>query len=128
MKSINYPCCVSGERTISEYEFPFMGSIRVLSSTTKHSWTIKTSTQLEKPRYVIFTLQTNRKNNMITHKIYFDNCKLTNVKLYLNSEFFPYDDLNLDFDKRRTAILYYNIYLYISVHLTIKLQKKRYSR
>jgi len=27
------------------------------------------STQLEKPRYVIFTLQTNRKNNMITHKI-----------------------------------------------------------
>ncbi|XP_018307224.1 uncharacterized protein [Mycetomoellerius zeteki] len=82
------------------YEYP------LLSSTTKHSWAIKTAIQFEKPRYVIFALQTNRKNNIATHKTYLDNCKLTNVKLYLNSEFFPYDDLNLDFDKRRTAILY----------------------
>jgi len=42
---------------------------------------------------------------MTTHKLYFA-CKLINVKLYLNSEFYPYDDLNLDFDKRRTTILY----------------------
>ncbi|KYQ58434.1 hypothetical protein ALC60_02574 [Trachymyrmex zeteki] len=32
------------------YEFP------LLQSTTKHSWAIKTATQLEKPRYVIFAL------------------------------------------------------------------------
>jgi len=29
---------------------------------------------------------------MTAHKIYFDTCKLINVKLYLNSEFYPYDD------------------------------------
>ncbi|XP_011877608.1 PREDICTED: uncharacterized protein LOC105567377, partial [Vollenhovia emeryi] len=34
------------------YEFP------LLQQTTKHSWAIKTATQLEKPRYVIFVLQT----------------------------------------------------------------------
>ena len=28
----------------------------------------------------------------------FDDCKLTNAKLYLNSECYPYDDLNLDFN------------------------------
>jgi len=28
------------------------------------------------------------------------------VKFYLNSEFYPYDDLNLHFDKRRATILY----------------------
>ena len=39
-------------------------------------------------------------------KTYFDHCKLTNVKLYLNSEFYPYDDMNLDFDKYKTAVLY----------------------
>jgi len=39
-------------------------------------------------------------------KTYFDHCNLTNVKLYLNSEFYPYDDLNLNFNKRRAAILY----------------------
>ncbi|RLU19984.1 hypothetical protein DMN91_008543 [Ooceraea biroi] len=34
------------------YEFP------LVQSTTKHSWTVKAATQLEKPRYVIFALQT----------------------------------------------------------------------
>ena len=39
------------------YEFP--------QSTTKHSWAIKTVTQLEKPRYVIFAMQTGRKNRHV---------------------------------------------------------------
>ncbi|XP_070522394.1 uncharacterized protein [Cardiocondyla obscurior] len=37
------------------YEYP------LLQSTTKHSWAVKAATQLEKPRYVIFALQTDRK-------------------------------------------------------------------
>ena len=43
---------------------------------------------------------------MTARKTYFDTCQLINVKFYLNSKFYPYDDLNLDFDKRRAAILY----------------------
>jgi len=82
------------------YEYP------LLQSTTKHSWAVKTATQLEKPRYVIFALQTGRKNIMSKESAIFDDCKLTNVKLYLNSEYYPYDDLNLDFDKNRYAVLY----------------------
>ncbi|RLU23340.1 hypothetical protein DMN91_003544 [Ooceraea biroi] len=78
----------------------------LLQSTTTHSWTIKATTQLEKPRYVIFALQTGRKNNITRSITRFDDCKLTNVKLYLNSEFYPYDELNLDFGKKRYAILY----------------------
>ncbi|XP_071642932.1 uncharacterized protein [Temnothorax longispinosus] len=74
------------------YEYP------MLQSTTKHSWAVKTATQLEKPRYVIFALQTGRKNIMSQNVSVFDDCNLTNVKLYLNSEFYPYDDMNLDFD------------------------------
>jgi len=35
----------------------------------------------------------------------FDHCLLNNVKLYLNFEFYPYDDLNLDFDKNRYVVL-----------------------
>ena len=82
------------------YEFP------LLQRTTKHSWAIKTATQLEKPRYVVFALQTGRKNVMAQDSCKFDNCKLTNVKLYLNSESYPYDDMNLDFEKYRWSILY----------------------
>jgi len=44
---------------------------------------------------------------MITHKTYLDNCKLTNVKLHLNCEFFPYADLNLNFDKHKTYFVRY---------------------
>ncbi|XP_020298508.1 uncharacterized protein LOC109862781 [Pseudomyrmex gracilis] len=83
------------------YEFP------LLQSTTKHSWAVKTATQLEKPRYVIFALQTARRNHMSADVTRFDHCQLTNVKLYLNSEFYPYDDLHLDFDKNKYAVLYH---------------------
>ena len=82
------------------YEYP------LLQNTTKHSWTVKTATQLEKPRYVIFALQTDKKNRIIRVVRNFDDYNLSNVKLYLNSEFYPYDDLNLDFPKNRFAILY----------------------
>ncbi|XP_018393332.1 PREDICTED: uncharacterized protein LOC108772310 [Cyphomyrmex costatus] len=82
------------------YEYP------LLQSTMKHSWTAKTATQLEKPRYVIFALQTGRKNIMSQDASVFDDCKLSNVKLYLNSEFYPYGDLYLDFDQKRYALLF----------------------
>ncbi|XP_029672271.1 uncharacterized protein LOC115240946 [Formica exsecta] len=57
------------------YEFP------LLHNTTKHSWTVKAASQLEKPRYVIFALQTGRKNAVSKDITTFDDCKLTNVKL-----------------------------------------------
>jgi len=82
------------------YEFPLLHRIPNIPGWTKHSWFIKTAT-LEKPRYVIFALQTGRKNIMSEDASRFDHCKLNNVKLYLNSECYPYDDMNLDFDKNR---------------------------
>jgi len=60
--------------------------------------------EFEKPRYVIFALQTGRKNIMPQDVSVFDACNLSNVKLYLNS-FYPYDDLNLDFAKRDPSCL-----------------------
>ncbi|XP_070513054.1 uncharacterized protein [Cardiocondyla obscurior] len=49
------------------YEYPLM------QSTTKHSWAVKAATQLEKPRYVIFALQTDRKNVMSKKSTIFDD-------------------------------------------------------
>ncbi|XP_011859406.1 PREDICTED: uncharacterized protein LOC105556907 [Vollenhovia emeryi] len=89
-----------GFRSWDLYEFP------LLQSTTKYSWAVKTTAQLEKPRYVIFALQTGRRNVLTSDSSTFDHCKLTNVKLYLNSDFYPYDDMNLDIDNNKFAILY----------------------
>ncbi|XP_070515862.1 uncharacterized protein [Cardiocondyla obscurior] len=82
----------------------------LLQLTTKHSWAIKTATQLEKPRYVVFALRTGRKNIMSEDNSRFDDCKLTNVKLYLNSECYPNDYTTSSTTTSTTAntTMYYN--------------------
>lgn len=80
----------------------------MLTNTTKQSWAVKTTTQTEKPRYVILGFQTG-KNKITADASKFDHCKVTNVKLFLNSETYPYNNLNLNFDKNNYEILY-NMY------------------
>lgn len=82
------------------YEYP------LLPRTTKHTWSIKTSSQIEKPRYVILGLQTNRKNDAHKDMSQFDHCNLRDVKVYLNSTYFPYDNMNISFSNNNIAILY----------------------
>ncbi|RLU16911.1 hypothetical protein DMN91_010980, partial [Ooceraea biroi] len=67
---------------------------------------VKAAKQLEKPRYVIFALQTGRRNVATKDASLFDACDLSNVKLFFNSTFYPYDDTHLDFAKNRYAVLY----------------------
>lgn len=87
-------------RSWEMHEFPS------LPTTQRHSWNIKTSTQLEKPRYVIFALQTGKRNEITQNAGTFNHCNITNVKLFLNSQFFPYDNLNVSFTKKRYSLLY----------------------
>ena len=87
-------------RSFELYEIP------MLPRANHHVWYLKTSSQLEKPRYAIIGLQTNRNNNRNINSSHFDNCNLTNVKFYLNSMYYPYDNLNLDFDKNEYSLLY----------------------
>lgn len=67
--------------------------------TTRHIWSVKTTTQLTKPRYVVVALQTNRQHVINANPCLFDHCRIANMRLFLNNERYPYDDLNLDFDR-----------------------------
>ena len=78
----------------------------LLQKTQRHSWPIKTTTQLETPRYVIVGLQTDRKNKLDKDMSKFDHCNLSNIKLYLNSDMYPYDNLNLNIRNNQWAMLY----------------------
>lgn len=82
------------------YEYP------LLPKTSKHSWAVKTSSQIEKPRYVIIGLKTNRKNVSDKDISHFDHCNLRDVKVFLNSNYFPYENLNVSFSTKKFAILY----------------------
>lgn len=86
-------------RTWELYEYP------VLPQTDKHIWSVKASSQLNTPRYVIIAFQTNR-NRIVSDKSRFDNCGLSDLKVYLNSECYPYESLNLNFTNQQVAVLY----------------------
>ncbi|XP_055842535.1 uncharacterized protein LOC129909483 [Episyrphus balteatus] len=82
------------------YEYP------TLPTNTDHLWTVKTSSQLEKPRYVIIALQTDRKNQRNKDASKFDHCEVSNLKVHLNSECYPREDLNVKYKLDQYAILY----------------------
>lgn len=82
------------------YEYP------ELPQNQRNVWAIKTSNNLHKPRYVIFGLQTNRNAVIATHAGMFDHCNLSQVKLYLNSVCYPYENTTINFAQRKTSLLY----------------------
>lgn len=83
------------------YELP------VVPQTTRHSWSVKTTSQVNKPRYVVIAFQTNRNNVVTNDATVFDNCNISNIKLYLNNERYPYDDMNLNFVENNFHELYH---------------------
>ncbi len=110
---------VSDSRKISLFKFlekdrPITMSFRskeffeypLLPATPKHIWVVKTSNQLEKPRFIIVGLQTQRKSVKDADASLFDNCDITNVKLFLNSQYYPYSNLNLNIVQNQYAVLY----------------------
>lgn len=82
------------------FEFPN------LPATDKHLWSVKTSSQIQTPRFVIIGFQTNRKNNSGMNSSIFDHLSLRNIKLHLNTEVYPYENLNVNFENNQYSILY----------------------
>ncbi|XP_043479661.1 uncharacterized protein LOC122509561 [Leptopilina heterotoma] len=87
-------------RSWEMYEYP------LLPESSRIMWQLKSSSQLEKPRYVIVGFQTGRKNKLKNTSCYFDHCNITNVKLFLNSQSYPYGNLNLNFDQNQYSLLH----------------------
>ena len=82
------------------YEYP------QLPKTWKHVWTVKTSNQLEKPRYVILAFQTARNNELEANASEFDHCDISNFRLFFNTQYYPYRNLNLNIVNNQFALLY----------------------
>lgn len=79
-----------------------------LRETPSDIWAIKTSTALQKPRYIIIGFQSiensdNHKKNVTN----FINANVRDIRLYLNSEVYPYERWNLDFSKKIISPIYH---------------------
>lgn len=77
-----------------------------LPQSTRHTWPVKTTTKVETPRHVIVAFQKDKKNKITTDMSKFDNITLRNIKVFLNSERYPYGDLAIDFKNDKYATLY----------------------
>lgn len=77
-----------------------------LPDTDSFTWFIRHSTQIEKPRYVIVSFQTNLGNQPNTNMSQFHHCNVTNIQFTLNSKKFPFEELNLNFDNNEWSLAY----------------------
>ncbi len=84
------------------YELP------ALRNSSKDIWPIRTNLSLERPRWVIVAFQKNRKNNPKQDINLFDHNNLRNLKLYLNSEFYPYEAMQINFNENKYIESYVN--------------------
>lgn len=86
-------------RSYDLHECPVQPNVR------KQAWTVRTAMQMEKPRFVIVGFQTDRKKINADCSV-FDHCNITDVKLFLNSEIYPYTAFNADFTKNMFDLMY----------------------
>lgn len=77
-----------------------------ISQVTQHSYTIATTTKLQTPRYIVVGFQTDRLKKVNKDSSLFDQCNLKEIRAYLNTERFPYDNLNIAYNKNQYTILY----------------------
>lgn len=75
-------------------------------------WSIKTSNNLNKPRYVIVGFQTARDRVIAQNAAHFDHCSISDIQLHLNSESFPYENLNLNFESNMYMQAFINYALF----------------
>ncbi|XP_071054930.1 uncharacterized protein [Onthophagus taurus] len=80
-----------------------------LRPTKKDIWSVKSSTSLERPRYVIIAFQSKTKDDATFDSSDFQHANMNNIKLHLNSSHYPYDNLNLSMIQKRYGNAY-NMY------------------
>uniref|UniRef100_A0A8D8Z8A6 Double jelly roll-like domain-containing protein n=1 Tax=Cacopsylla melanoneura TaxID=428564 RepID=A0A8D8Z8A6_9HEMI len=83
------------------YEHPSLPT-----GTSSEIWLIKSSTLLERPRFLIFGFQTGKKEKYDSFASRFDTMSLKKLNVYLNQQKWPYDDLNVSFTDGKFTILY----------------------
>ena len=77
-----------------------------LPQATTVQWSISTTSAMNRPSYVLFGFQTNRRNNTELSASSFDHVDLRNVQLYLNNTCYPYENMNISFSQNKYSVLY----------------------
>lgn len=86
---LNY---LSKNRKITaQYRSMDLAHYPTLPQSQNNMWTVKTVSHMHRPRYVVVGLQTNRNSTHVNNAAQFDRCRISEVRLHLNSQIFPYN-------------------------------------
>lgn len=78
-----------------------------LRETPSDIWAIKTSIGLHKPRYILIGFQNiANSDNYTTNATQFINANVSGIRLFLNSDVYPYERWNLNFAKKLISPVY----------------------
>lgn len=77
-----------------------------LADSTQDLWSVKTVSSVERPRFIIIAFQSDRKNSPIKDSNDFDHLDMTSMKLYLNSDAYPFENWRLNFGQLRYTEAY----------------------
>ncbi|XP_050544238.1 uncharacterized protein LOC126907172 [Daktulosphaira vitifoliae] len=79
-----------------------------LPNVEKTSWMVKTSSNIDRPRYLIIAFNTRKSTDSGDRTQQLDSCSLVNLKVHLNSSEYPYENFNENFDKKLITLFYQN--------------------
>ncbi|KAH1008150.1 hypothetical protein HUJ05_008731 [Dendroctonus ponderosae] len=91
-----------------------------LKSASNDVWSVKATLNLTRPRFVCVCFQTHQKDNSASDITLFDNVNITNIRLWLNSEVYPFENQNCDFNKKKYNILSHYIQIFESYFMDEK--------
>ncbi|CAG9816522.1 unnamed protein product [Phaedon cochleariae] len=78
-----------------------------IRETASDIWAVKTTNSLERLRFIIIGFQKSSNTDDRSKDVTQFTHAGVNIRLYLNSEVYPYERWNLDFDKKLEAVSYY---------------------
>lgn len=108
MSRINKSPSFTAARVKIAYRMWDLYELPALRETSSDIWAIKTSTSLERPRYIIVGFQsTGNSDNSAKDATAFLHANVSDIRLYLNSNVYPYERWNLDFSKKLFGSAYY---------------------
>ena len=81
-------------------------TLKDIPRTTSLSWNIKSVKKSQSPLYVILAFQAGRDGKLAQDTSHYDDIYLTNVRVFLNSIKYPYDNLNENIGKHELCTLY----------------------
>lgn len=89
LKMMNY--LSKNRKIIIQHRSADLVEYPTLPQSTNLMWAVKTVSHVNRPRYVVVGLQTNRDNLHRADVTQFDHCHITEVRLYMNSQIYPYN-------------------------------------